>query len=122
MNDRLTLFADVILPVPIHRAFTYRIPFELNESIGIGCRVIVPFGKNKMQTAIVIEVHDKVPMSYQSKYIEAVLDVKPIVNSNQLKFWNWISKYYMAPIGDVMNAALPSHLKLASETKLTLHP
>ena len=122
MNDRLTLFADVILPVPIHRAFTYRIPFELNESMGIGCRVIVPFGKNKMQTAIVIEVHDKVPMSYQSKYIEAVLDVKPIVNSNQLKFWNWISKYYMAPIGDVMNAALPSHLKLASETKLTLHP
>ncbi len=122
MNDRLTLFADVILPVPIHRAFTYRIPFELNESIGIGCRVIVPFGKNKMQTAIVIEVHDKVPMSYQSKYIEAILDVKPIVNPNQLKFWNWISKYYMAPIGDVMNAALPSHLKLASETKLTLHP
>jgi len=122
MNDRLTLFADVILPVPIHRAFTYRIPFELNESIGIGCRVIVPFGKNKMQTAIVIEVHDKIPFSYQSKYIEAVLDVKPIVNSNQLKFWNWISKYYMAPLGDVMNAALPSHLKLASETKLTLHP
>ena len=122
MNDRLTLFADVILPVPIHKAFTYRIPFELNESIGIGCRVIVPFGKNKMQTAIVIEVHDKIPKSYQSKYIEAVLDVKPIVNSNQLKFWNWISKYYMAPIGDVMNAALPSHLKLASETKLTLHP
>ena len=122
MNDRLTLFADVVLPVPIHRAFTYRIPFELNNDVKIGCRVIVPFGKNKMQTAIVVHIHDKIPLSYQSKYIETILDSTPIVNEKQLQFWNWISRYYMAPIGDVMNAALPSHLKLASETQLAIHP
>ena len=122
MHNRLTLFADVILPIPIHRSFTYRIPFELNEEVQIGCRVIVPFGKNKMQTAIVVGIHENVPSTYQSKYIEALLDHTPIVNNKQLEFWNWISRYYMAPVGDVMNAALPAHLKLGSETKITIHP
>ena len=122
MNDRLTLFADVILPVPIHRSFTYRIPFELNHDIQVGCRVIVPFGKSKMQTAIVLTIHQNIPLTYQSKYIEAVLDQAPIVTDKQLKFWHWISRYYMSAIGDVMNAALPSHLKLASETKFEIHP
>ena len=122
MNDRLTLFADVILPVPIHRSFTYRIPFELNDDVHVGCRVIVPFGKSKMQTAIVLRIHEDIPLTYQSKYIEAVLDSAPIVTDRQIKFWQWISRYYMSPIGDVMNAALPSHLKLASETKFEIHP
>ena len=122
MIDRLTLFADVILPVPIHRSFTYRIPFELNNDIQVGCRVIVPFGKSKMQTAIVLNIHQNIPLTYQSKYIEAILDHTPIVTDKQLQFWHWISRYYMSPIGDVMNAALPSHLKLASETKFEIHP
>ena len=122
MNDRLTLFADVILPVPIHRSFTYRIPFELNQNVHLGCRVIVPFGKSKMQTAIVLRIHQEIPQSYKSKYIEAVLDHSPIVTTKQIEFWHWISRYYMSPIGDVMNAALPSHLKLASETKFEIHP
>lgn len=122
MNDRLTLFADVILPVPIHRSFTYRIPFELNQDVHLGCRVIVPFGKSKMQTAIVLSIHQEIPKTYQSKYIEAVLDHSPIVTNKQIEFWQWISRYYMSPIGDVMNAALPSHLKLASETKFEIHP
>ena len=74
MSNRRTLFADVILPVPIHRAFTYRIPFEMNDNVAVGLRVIVPFGKNKLYTAIIVNVHEKVPNNYQSKYIEAVLD------------------------------------------------
>ena len=85
MNDRLTLFADVILPVPIHRSFTYRIPFELNDDVHVGCRVIVPFGKSKMQTAIVLRIHEDIPLTYQSKYIEAVLDSAPIVTDRQNK-------------------------------------
>ena len=88
----------------------------------MGCRVIVPFGKSKMQTAIVVGIHQNIPLTYQSKYIEAILDNAPIVNEKQLEFWNWISRYYMSPIGDVMNAALPAHLKLASETKFEIHP
>jgi primosomal protein N' (replication factor Y) (superfamily II helicase) len=122
MEDRKTLFADVILPIAVHQVFTYRIPFELNEAIFAGGRVVVPFGKSKLLTGIVTKVHESVPVNYQAKYIEHVLDDSPIVTQLQHQLWLWISRYYMAPIGDVMNAALPANFKLASETNLTLHP
>jgi primosomal protein N' (replication factor Y) len=122
MSERLTLFADVILPVPIHQAFTYRIPFDLNDHFCFGQRVIVPFGKNKLVTGIVIRIHEEIPTVYQAKYIEHLLDELPIITEKQFEFWKWIASYYMAPIGDVMNAALPSNFKLASETKIVVHP
>jgi primosomal protein N' (replication factor Y) len=122
MAERKTLFADIILPVPVHQLFTYRIPFEMNDFIYAGIRVVVPFGKSKLLTGIVINVHENIPANYQAKYIEHVLDDSPIIKQEQFKLWQWISDYYMAPIGDVMNAALPSNFKLASETKIVLHP
>lgn len=122
MTERKTLFADVILPVPIRNEFTYRVPFELNESIFKGARVVVPFGRSKLLTGIVTSVHDRIPENYQAKYIEYILDEKAIITPQQYVFWKWISSYYMAPIGDVMNAALPSNFKLASETKVLMHP
>lgn len=122
MSERKTLFVDVLLPVPINQVFTYRIPFELNDTIKFGVRVIVPFGKNKLQTAIITRIHEEVPSTYQAKYIEHQLDDHAIITEKQLHFWKWISSYYMAPLGDVMNAALPSNFKLASETILVLHP
>jgi primosomal protein N' (replication factor Y) (superfamily II helicase) len=122
MTERKTLFVDVIIPLSVKNEFTYRVPFELNETVKIGIRVVVPFGKGKLYTALVTKVHEEIPTGYQSKYIEFVLDQLPIITTQQLKFWKWISSYYMAPIGDVMNAALPSNFKLASETKITLHP
>jgi len=122
MTERQTLFADVILPIPVHREFTYRVPFEFNEFMKNGIRVIVPFGKSKLLTGIVTRVHDQIPLDYQAKYIEHVLDENPIVTGEQYSFWKWIASYYMAPLGDVMNAALPANFKLASETKIVLHP
>jgi primosomal protein N' (replication factor Y) len=122
MTERKTLFADIILPIPVHQLFTYRIPFEMNDYIYAGIRVVVPFGKSKLLTGIVINVHENIPANYQAKYIEHVLDDSPIIKQEQFKLWQWISDYYMAPIGDVMNAALPSNFKLASETKIVLHP
>jgi len=122
MTERQTLFADVILPIPVHREFTYRVPFEFNEFMKNGIRVIVPFGKSKLLTGIVTRVHDQIPADYQAKYIEHVLDENPIVTGEQYSFWKWIASYYMAPLGDVMNAALPANFKLASETKIVLHP
>ena len=122
MSERRTLFVDVILPVPIHNEFTYRVPFELNEAIFTGARVIVPFGRSKLLTGIITSIHEDIPQSYQAKYIEYVLDDQPIITPKQYSFWKWISNYYMAPIGDVMNASLPSNFKLASETKIILHP
>lgn len=122
MTERQTLFADVILPIPVHREFTYRVPFEFNKFMKNGIRVIVPFGKSKLLTGIVTRVHEQIPADYQAKYIEHVLDEHPIVTGEQYSFWKWIASYYMAPLGDVMNAALPANFKLASETKIVLHP
>lgn len=122
MSERLTYFVDVILPLSIPNTYTYRLPYELNNQISEGKRVIVPFGKSKYYTAIVRRVHEEVPQNYQAKYVETVLDDRPIVTPKQFQLWDWISEYYMADIGDVMNASLPSNFKLASETKLSLHP
>ena len=122
MSERKTFFADILLPVPVHQVFTYRVPFELNEQLKFGIRVIVPFGKSKLLTGIVIDIHERVPEAYQAKFIEHVLDDYPIVTSKQFQFWKWISSYYMAPLGDVMNAALPANFKLSSESKVVLHP
>lgn len=121
MEERKTYFVDVLLPLPIRNLFTYRVPFELNEHLKNGVRVVVPFGKSKLQTGIILKIHETVP-EYQVKYVESVLDEEPIITGKQFKLWKWISEYYMAPLGDVMNAALPSNFKLGSETKIVLHP
>ena len=122
MTERETFFADVLLPVPMRQVFTYRIPFEFNDQIRSGIRVLVPFGKNKLLTGLVTNVHQQVPKDYQAKYIDTILDEQPIITGKQLAFWDWVSSYYMAPIGDVMNAALPANFKLASESKFCIHP
>jgi primosomal protein N' (replication factor Y) len=122
MSERKTYFVKVILPIPIHKEFSYRVPFEMNDYIVIGGRVVVPFGKSKMLTGIVTSISETVPTDYQVKYIEHFLDDTPIITKEQYHFWHWIASYYMAPVGDVMNAALPSNFKLASETVIVLHP
>ncbi len=115
--DRITYFADVILPLSVPNYYSYRVPHELKDQIKPGQRVIVPFGKHKLYTAIVQKVHQEIP-AYEVKYIDHVLDVQPIVTHNQLLFWEWIATYYMCHIGEVMLAALPSSLKLSSETRI----
>jgi primosomal protein N' (replication factor Y) len=122
MSERITLFVDIILPISLSNEFTYRVPFEMNDTVHLFTRVIVPFGKGKFYTGIVTKIHQEVPTLYQAKYIEHVLDDEPLIGLKQYQFWKWITQYYMAPIGDVMNAALPANFKLASETKVVLHP
>ena len=95
---------------------------HLVEHVNIGQRVIVQFGIRKLYTAIVINIHHEKPLNYKAKDILHVLDENNIVNIIQLKFWKWISEYYMSRIGDVMNIAIPSSLKLASESKVVFHP
>lgn len=122
MAERTTLFVDIILPIPVHREFTYRVPHDLNDLVIVGARVIVPFGRSKLLTGIITRITEEAPKEYQAKYIEHILDESPIITGNQYKLWKWIASYYMAPIGDVMNAALPANFKLASETRIVLHP
>jgi len=120
--SRKTLFADVLLPLAVPNLYTYRIPYELNDAAMQGVRALVPFGKNKFYTALIKNVHENPPEGYQAKYVEDILDPQPIVNETQFTFWNWMSAYYLCNTGEVMNAALPSGLKLSSETKLVANP
>jgi len=120
-TDRKTLFAEVILPLAISKNYTYRVPYEQNSAIAIGKRVVVQFGKSKLYTAIVKEISTLAPEKYEAKYIIEILDDQPVVTPHQLNFWQWLADYYMCNIGEVMNAALPAALKLASETRIVLN-
>ena len=120
-KDRKTLFVEVILPLAIAKNYTYRVPFELNNLIAVGKRVVVQFGKSKLYTAVVSAISEQAPEKYEAKYILEILDDRPVVTNQQLHFWKWLSEYYMCFEGEVMNAALPSALKLASETKIILN-
>jgi primosomal protein N' (replication factor Y) len=120
-TDRETLFVEVILPLAITKNYTYRVPFELNDAVQIGKRVVVQFGKSKLYTAIIAGISKQPPAKYEAKYLVELLDDKPLVTPQQLHFWNWLAEYYMCNLGEVMNAALPSALKLASETRIVLN-
>ena len=120
-TDRKTLFVEVILPLAIAKNYTYRVPFEMNDAVAIGKRAVVQFGKSKLYTAIIAGIGTQPPEKYEAKYLVEILDDKPVVTTEQLHFWQWLAEYYMCNLGEVMNAALPSALKLASETKIMLN-
>ena len=120
--SRKTYFVDVILPLAVPNLYTYRVPYELNDEIAIGKRVVVQFGKGKLYTALVRIIHENPPKQYVAKYLDSVLDNEPIVNPFQFELWDWMSSYYMCTIGEVMVAALPGALRLASETKVVVNP
>ena len=107
-------YAETILPLPLYGTFTYSIPPTLENTLKIGSRVLVQFGRKKFYTAIVTMLHNDKPEGYEVKEILSVLDEKPLLRHPQLKFWEWISEYYLCSIGDVYKAAVPSGLKIES--------
>jgi primosomal protein N' (replication factor Y) len=119
-EERETLFIEVILPLSLAKNYVYRVPFELNEQISIGKRVVVQFGKNRIYTALIKAISSAAPGIYEAKYIIDVVDSHPIITPEQLEMWDWMSAYYLCNEGDVMAAALPAGLKLASETIIVL--
>ena len=121
MTERLTLFAEVLLPIPVPGTFTYRVPYAMNEAIRVGQRVVVQFGKTKIMSGLVIALTEQVPQT-EVKFLTDILDDQPLVNPTQLKFWDWIKSYYLCHLGEVMQSALPSALKLSSESTVTLSP
>jgi primosomal protein N' (replication factor Y) (superfamily II helicase) len=116
-----TIFLDVILPLAIAKTYTYRVPAEWNAEVAVGKRVVVQFGKNKIYSALISTIHHSAPVHYEAKYILNILDSSPIISPVQLEFWKWVSAYYMCNLGEVMNAALPTALKLTSETSIILN-
>ncbi|MFY0254864.1 primosomal protein N' [Chitinophaga sp. 30R24] len=110
-------FADVILPLALPKNYTYAVPENMEATLQVGSRVAVQLGKQKKYAGIVKAIHEQAPL-YKTKPLLDILDTTPIVYPTQLSFWSWIAAYYMCTEGEVLNAALPAHLKLSSETLL----
>jgi len=121
-GEKPSLFADVIVPLPLANSYTYRLPANMAEMVQVGSRVIVPFGQKRFYTAIVICLHNTPPYGdYEVKSITEVLDPYPIVLPEQLKLWQWVAEYYLCTLGDVYKAALPSGMRLESETHVEIN-
>lgn len=110
------LYADVILPLALQATYTYSVPFEMEKMIQPGVRVVVSFGQRRLYSALVYRVHSEKPQVQQVKDILQVIDTTPIVLPSQYKLWEWLAEYYMCSLGEVMKAALPSGLKMESDT------
>ena len=118
----MIFFIDVILPIPVEKHFTYQINKNEAAFLKPGMRVAVPFGKSKIYTALVVQVHQNAPVHYEAKEIDQILDDEPVVTLQQLQLWSWIAQYYMCTEGDVFRAAMPSALMLESETVIQYIP
>lgn len=115
------MYIDVILPLALPQLFTYSVNNEWVNAIVVGGRVAVPVGQKKIYSGIVYKIYQQKPtINYSIKEISAIIDEYPIVNTFQLKFWKWISEYYMCTLGEVMKAALPAGLKMESETRVSI--
>lgn len=115
-------FVDVIVPLPIANLYTYSLPSSLENTVKEGCRVVVPFGVKKYYTAIVVKIHYSAPEEYETKDVSEVLDESPALLPRQLPFWKWVADYYLCTLGDVYKAAMPSGMKLESETLVEYNP
>lgn len=113
-------FIDVILPIPLKQTFTYKVNKDEAAFLKQGMRVAVPFGKTKIYTGFVYKVHGQPPVGYETKSIDHILDEAPIVAPLQLEHWEWMARYYMCSLGEVVKAALPSAFLLESETIIKL--
>ena len=121
-TEEATHFAQVILPFATPKPYTFHIPDELVEQVKFGIRVEVQFGAGRdLYAAVVIAVTDKKP-DHKTKPILQVIDSEPIISTSQLDFWQWMASYYACTLGEVMNAALPTNMKLSSETRIVLNP
>lgn len=116
----MTTYIETILPLPLGGTFTYILPEEMAGEVKVGMRIIVPFGRSKFYTALVYGVRFTPPENVELKEVIGVLDASPIVRPQQIKFWEWIASYYQCTLGEVFKAAVPSGLKLESETTISL--
>lgn len=114
-------YVDVIFPLPLSSVFTYSVSPELETSVCVGCRVVVPFGPKKIYTGLVVGVRDDYSGNYKLKSVMEILDRAPVLLPLQMELWRWIAEYYLCTLGDVYKAALPSGMKLESESLVTLN-
>ena len=114
-------YADVLVPLPLPKFLTYATE-GIEDVLEVGMRVVVQVGARKRYTGVVCRLHQDAPKGYAARAMDAVVDDRPVVTSGQLRMWEWMAAYYMCTRGEVMAAALPSGLKLSSQTRLVVHP
>lgn len=118
----MTVYAEVVLPLPLHTTFTYAVPDDIVPMVRPGVRVIVPFGRKKYYTAIVTALTPSPPENFEVKEIFMCPDSEPIIRRPQMQLWEWVAGYYLCSVGEVMKAALPAGLKVESETFIEISP
>lgn len=117
------VYVEVILPLPLNKFYTYSVPDEMNGEVESGKRVLVQFGKRKLYAAVIRRVLTTVPdESIDYRPILFVIDALPVVTSQQLQYWEWLADYYLCSVGEVMQAALPAHLRIESKTRMLINP
>lgn len=116
----LALFAEILLPLPLKGTFTYRVPRSLEQDASVGKRAVIQFGAKKVYTGVITAIHDQAPKEYQAKSLLEIIDAEPIVTDLQLKFFKQLATYYMCAEGDILNVALPTAMKLSSESNVFL--
>ena len=114
-------YADVLVPLPLPNLLTYATE-GVEDALEVGMRVVVQVGARKRYTGVVCRLHQDAPKGYAARAMDAVVDDRPVVTPGQLRMWEWMAGYYMCTRGEVMAAALPSGLKLSSQTRLVVHP
>ncbi len=121
MNEKAKYYIDVILPLKLWRNYTYEVTQKEFSFLEKGMRVAVKFGKQKVQTGIVYKKHQNKPLHYQTKLILHIIDNEPVINDKQWKLFEFISTYYLSPLGLVIRAALPGSFMLESDTYILLN-
>jgi primosomal protein N' (replication factor Y) len=112
----------VLLPLAVEKPFTFSVSEELLHQAHFGMRVEVQFGKSRHYSGLIVETGVDVPETGKIKPILHVLDKQPLITPQQYTLWKWIASYYGCTLGEVMSAALPSNLKLNSETRILAGP
>jgi primosomal protein N' (replication factor Y) len=115
-------FAEIAIPIAIPGTYTYSVPEEMIGQLAFGMQVEVPFGKGKRYAGLVVDIHRRAPESYSPKPLLSIISSRPLIHPPQFAFWKWVANYYACTLGEVVSAALPANLKLASETRIVLSP
>ncbi len=115
------MFVEVLLPLPVRKTFYYSVPDSLLVKIQDFVRVLVPFGKTKVYTALILKIHETINTDYPIKPVVDVLDEHPVILPVHYVFWQWLASYYLSSVGEVMNAAFPAPFKLENKLQIMIN-
>jgi primosomal protein N' (replication factor Y) len=116
----MTLYAEVILSLPLDQSFSYAVPESYKESAKIGSRVLVPLGQ-RMLTGFIVKLRKRrISPEFELKEIAEVLDEEPIFSPPFLSFTRKLCDYYYSSWGELLQASLPPSFILKSKTRVAL--